>query len=79
MLNIMLGLMNTFVIKGTYIYFGYHDKRYVISKHLIVDVFGVCAKGYVEDLKREVSKIVTCRHYRVVELHTQILQEINGM
>jgi hypothetical protein len=36
--NIMLEFLNTFVIKGTYIYFGYHDKMYVINKHLIVDV-----------------------------------------
>jgi len=36
--NIMLEFLNTFIIKGTYIYFGYHDKMYVINKHLIVDV-----------------------------------------
>ncbi len=29
---------------------------YVISKQLIVFVFGVCVKGYVEDLKGQVSK-----------------------
>jgi hypothetical protein len=34
-----------------YIFFGHKDKVYVIYKQLIVDVFGVCAKGYVEDLK----------------------------
>ncbi len=43
--NIMLEFFNTFVIKGTNVYFGYQDKVYVISKQLIVDVFGVCAKG----------------------------------
>jgi hypothetical protein len=41
--NVMLEFLNTFVIKGTYIYFGHKDKPYVISKQLIVDVFGVCA------------------------------------
>jgi hypothetical protein len=30
--NIMLEFLNIFVIKGTYIYFGYQDKVYVISK-----------------------------------------------
>jgi hypothetical protein len=50
-LDIMLEFLDTFVIKGTNIYFGYKDKVYVISKQLIIDVFGVCAEGYVEDLK----------------------------
>jgi hypothetical protein len=44
------------LIKGANIYFGHKDKVYVISKQLIVDVFGVCAKGYVEELKGQVSK-----------------------
>lgn len=30
--HIMLEFLNTFVIKGTYIYFGYQDKVYVINK-----------------------------------------------
>jgi hypothetical protein len=51
MLNVMLEFLNTFLIKGTNIYFGHKDKEYVISKQLIINVFGVCAKGYVEDLK----------------------------
>ncbi len=51
MLNIMFEFLNTFVIKGTNIYFGYQDKVYVIKKKLIVDVFGVCAKGYIKDPK----------------------------
>jgi hypothetical protein len=54
--NFMLEFVNTFLIKGTYIYFGHKDKVYVISKQLIIDVFGVCAEGYVEDLKGQVSK-----------------------
>jgi hypothetical protein len=56
MLNVMLEFLNTFFIKGTYIYFGHKDKVYVISKQLIVDVFGMCAKGYVEEPKGHVSK-----------------------
>jgi hypothetical protein len=47
---------NIFLIKGANIYFGHKDKVYVINKQLIVDVFGVCAKGYVEELKGQVSK-----------------------
>jgi len=49
--SVMLEFLNIFIIKGTNIYFGHKDKVYVISKQLIGDVFGVCAKGYVEDLK----------------------------
>jgi hypothetical protein len=46
---IMLEFLNTFVIKGTNIYFGYQDKMYVISKQLIINVFRACVEGYVED------------------------------
>jgi hypothetical protein len=53
---VMLEFWNTFFIKGANIYFGHKDKVYVISKQLIVDVFGVCAKGYVKELKGQVSK-----------------------
>jgi len=49
--NVMLEFFNTFLIKGVDIYFGHKDKVYVINKQVIVDVFGVCAKGYVEELK----------------------------
>jgi len=42
---VMLEFMNTFI------YFVHKDKVYVISKQLIVDVFGVCVEGYIEDLK----------------------------
>ncbi len=56
MLNVMLEFLNTFVIKGTNIYFGYQDNVHVFSKQLIVDVFGVCVEGYVEDPKRHVNK-----------------------
>jgi hypothetical protein len=49
--NVMLEFFNTFFIKGTNIYFRHKDKVYVISKQLIVDVFGMCVKGYVEERK----------------------------
>jgi hypothetical protein len=49
--NVMLEIFNTFLIKGTYIYFGHKDKVYVINKQLIVDVFRVCVEGYVEKPK----------------------------
>ncbi len=52
----MLEFLNTFLIKGVDIYFGHKDKVYVISKQLIVYVFGVCADGYVEEPKGHVSK-----------------------
>ncbi len=52
----MLEFLNTFVIKGTYIYFGHKDKVYVLRKQLIVYIFGVCAEGYIEDLKGQVNK-----------------------
>ncbi len=49
--DVMLEFFNTFLIKGVDIYFGHKDKVYVIIKQLIVDVFGVCVKGYVEESK----------------------------
>jgi hypothetical protein len=54
--DVMLEFLNTFLIKGTYIYFGHKNKVYVISKQMIVDVFGMCVEGYVDELKRQVSK-----------------------
>jgi len=51
MFDVKLELLNTFLIKGAYIYFGHKDKVYLISKQLIVDVFKVCAKGYIEESK----------------------------
>ncbi len=53
--NVVLEFLNTFAIKGANIYFGHKDKVYVISKQLIVDVFGICAKGYLEDSKEQVT------------------------
>jgi hypothetical protein len=45
MFNVMLAFLNTLLIKGTNIYFGHKDKVYVVSKQLIVDVFGICVEG----------------------------------
>jgi hypothetical protein len=54
--NVMLEFFNTFLIKGANIYFGHKDKMYVISKQLIIDVFGMCVDGYVEEPKGHISK-----------------------
>ncbi len=54
--NVMLEFLNTFVIKGAYMYFGHKNKVYVINKQLIIDVFRECVEGYVEELKGHVSK-----------------------
>ncbi len=54
--DVMLEFLNTFLIKGIYIYFGHKDKVYVINKLLIVDVFRVCAEGCVKEQKGQVSK-----------------------
>jgi len=51
MFDVMFEFFNTFLIKGADIYFGHKDKVYLISKKLIVDVFGVCVKRYVEKPK----------------------------
>jgi hypothetical protein len=59
MLDIVLEFFNTFVIKGTNIYFGYQNKVYVISKQLVIDVFGVCVEGYAKNLKGQVNKVIT--------------------
>jgi hypothetical protein len=45
----MLEFLNTLLIKGAY-----KDKVYVNNKQLIVDVFAVCADGYVKEPKRQV-------------------------
>ncbi len=55
MLDVMLKFLNTFLIKGAYIYFGHKDMVYVNNKQLIVNVFGVCAEGYVKKPKGQVS------------------------
>ncbi len=54
--DVMLEFLNTFLVKGAYIYFGHKDKVYVINKKLIVDVSKVCVEGYVEEPKGQVSK-----------------------
>jgi hypothetical protein len=54
--DVMLEFLNTFLIKGVYIYFGHKDKVYVINKQLIVDVFRMCVKRYLEESKGQISK-----------------------
>jgi len=52
MFNVMLEYFNTFLIKGAYIYFEHKDMVYIMNKQLIINVFKMCAGGYVEQLKR---------------------------
>jgi hypothetical protein len=54
--NVMLEFFNTFLIKEENFYFRHKDKVYIISKQLIIVVFGVCAEGYLEELKGQVNK-----------------------
>jgi hypothetical protein len=77
--NVMLEFFNTFLIKGTNIYFRHKDRVYVISKQLIIDVFRVCVEGYVQELKRLVNNSLIVHALKVVDLHLQILLQINGM
>jgi hypothetical protein len=75
MFDVMLEFLNKFVIKGTNIYFGHNDNVYVISKQLIVDVFGVCAQGYVKDPKGQVSKslaIHALQSYRLALINSSV-------
>jgi hypothetical protein len=51
MFNVTLEFLHTFLIKGIDICFGHKNKVYIINKQLIVDVFGVCVEGYVEEPK----------------------------
>ncbi len=77
MLNVMLQIFNKFLIKGVDIYFGRKDKVYVINKQLIVDVFGVCVEGYVEDLKGHVNKslvVHALQGYRLAHANSSIDQ-----
>jgi hypothetical protein len=43
--DVILEFLNTFIIKGTNIYFGHKDKVYVISKQLIIDFLEYAQKG----------------------------------
>jgi hypothetical protein len=56
MANVMLEFFNTFLIKGANIYIGHEDKVNVISKQLIIDVYGVCVEGSVKEPKGHVNK-----------------------
>ncbi len=71
----MLEFLNTSL--GTNIYFGHKNKVYVISKQLIVDVFGVCAKGYIEELKGQVNKslvVQALQSYRLTHTNSSAEQ-----
>jgi hypothetical protein len=54
--NIMLEFFNISIIQGTNVYFTYKNKVYAIYKQLIVNVFRVYAKRYVEDSKGKSTK-----------------------
>ncbi len=63
--------------KSTHIYFGHKDKVYVISKQLIIDVFGVCAEGYVKEPKGQVNKslvVQALQSYRLAPTNSSIDQ-----
>jgi hypothetical protein len=47
----LVEFLNTFVIKGSQIYFGRKNIVYAISKQLIANAFGACYSGYVEEPK----------------------------
>jgi len=55
-LDAFVEFLNTFVIKETMIYFGKMNIVYVSSKHMIVNAFGVCNSGYVENPHGHVTK-----------------------
>ncbi len=77
--DVMLEFMNTFLIIGTYIYFGNKDKVYVINKQLIVYVFECVRKDMQNNQKDKLVSRYQFRHYRIVDLHLQIFLQINGM
>jgi hypothetical protein len=62
--DVMLEFLNTFVIKGTYIYFRHKNKVYVISKQLIITIFGICVEGYVEECEEFLHTLTVkiCTH-----------------
>ncbi len=52
----LVEFLNTFVIKGSEIYFGRRKIMYVISEQLIANVFSVYQSGYVEDPEGYMTK-----------------------
>jgi hypothetical protein len=52
---------------------------YVISKQLIVDVFGVCGDGYVEQLKEQIDKSLIVHELHNCRLAPANVFAINGM
>ncbi len=77
MLDVMFEFLSTFLIKGADIYFGHHDKVWVINKQLIIDVFEVCVEGNVEEPKGQVSKsqvVQALQNYRLAHANSSIDQ-----
>jgi hypothetical protein len=68
-----VGISKHIVDQGWDIYFGHKDKVYVINKQLIVDVFRVCAKGYVEEPKWHVNKSLAIQTLQISRLALVIL------
>ncbi len=52
----LVKILNTFVIKGSEIYFGKKSIVYVISKQLIAHAFSAYQNGYIDDSNGQVTK-----------------------
>ncbi len=52
----LVEFQNTFVTKGSKIYFGRRNIVYVISNQLIANASDVYQSGYVEDPKKQMTK-----------------------
>jgi len=50
-LGALVEFLNTFVIKGSKIYFGRRGIMYVINKQIMVYAFRICQTGYIEHPK----------------------------
>jgi len=50
-LGALVEFLNTFVIKGSKIYFGRKGIMYVINKQIMVYAFRICQTGYIEHPK----------------------------
>lgn len=75
----LVEFLNSFVIKGSKIFFEKEGIMYVISKQTMVHAFGVCQIGYIEDPKGQVNKLVVGKllYNHVSSHHTQM--ELSGM
>jgi hypothetical protein len=56
--DIFVEFLNTFVIKGSKIYYGTKKIVYVINKQLIADALGVYYSGYIEDPNGPMTKML---------------------